>query len=47
MANTKDGEPINKKLLCNIALSVLKAMVLMSPQRLNRQIPTTNFVDSR
>ena len=47
MANTKDGEPINKKLLCNIALSVLKAMVLMSPQRLNRQIPITNFVDSR
>jgi len=47
IANTKDGEPVNKRLLCNIALSVLKAMVLMSPQRLNRQIPTTNFVDNR
>ena len=43
MANTKDGEPVNKKLLCNIALSVLKAMVLMAPQKLSRQIPNTNF----
>lgn len=46
-ANTKDGEPLNKKLRCNMALAVLKAMVLMSPQRLNRQIPATNFVDNR
>ena len=46
-ASTKDGEPLNKKLRCNMALAVLKAMVLMSPQRLNRQIPATNFVDNR
>ena len=42
-ANTKDGEPLNRKLRCNIALSVLKAMVMMSPQKLNREIPLTNF----
>ena len=46
-ANTKDWEPLNRKLRCNIALSVLKAMVMMSPQRLNREIPLTNFVDAR
>ena len=46
-ANTKDGEPLNRKLRCNIALSVLKAMVMMSPQRLNREIPLTNFTDAR
>ena len=46
-ANTKDGEPLNRKLRCNIALSVLKAMVMMSPQRLSRQIPPTNFTDNR
>ena len=38
MTSTKDGESVNKKLLCNIALSVLKAMVLMSPQKLSRDI---------
>lgn len=46
-ANTKDGEPLNRKLRCNIALSVLKAMVMMSPQKLNREILPTNFVDAR
>lgn len=46
-ANTKDWEPLNRKLRCNIALSVLKAMVMMSPQRLNREIPLTNFTDAR
>lgn len=46
-ANTKDWEPLNRKLRCNIALSVLKAMVIMSPQRLNREIPLTNFTDAR
>jgi len=45
--NTKDWEPLNRKLRCNIALSILKAMVTMSPQRLNREIPLTNFIDSR
>ena len=44
---TKDWEPLNRKLRCNIALSVLKAMVTMSPQRLNRQIPVHPFVDNR
>lgn len=47
MTSTKDGESVNKKLLCNIAVSVLKAMVLMSPQRLNRQIPPTDFLDNK
>lgn len=46
-ANTKDGEPLNRKLRCNIALSVLKAMVMMSPQRLSREIPNTGFMDAR
>ena len=46
-ANTKDGEPLNRKLRCNIALAVLKAMVLISPQRLNREIPPTEFIDDR
>lgn len=46
-ANTKDWEPLNRKLRCNIALSVLKAMVMMSPQRLNREIPPTDFTDAR
>ena len=44
---TKDWEPLNRKLRCNIALSVLKAMVAMSPQRLNRQIPVHAFRDNR
>jgi len=46
-ANTKDGEPLNRKLRCNIALSVLKSMVMISPQKLSREIPATNFVDAR
>ena len=46
-SHTKDGEPLNRKLRCNIALAVLKAMVMMSPQRLNRQIPPQDFVDQR
>lgn len=46
-ANTKDGEPLNRKLRCNIALSVLKSMVMMSPQKLSREIPLTNFTDAR
>jgi len=46
-ANTKDGEPLNRKLRCNIALSVLKAMVMMAPQKLNREIAPTNFTDAR
>ena len=46
-ANTKDGEPLNRKLRCNIALSVLKAMVMMSPQSLSRQIRPTNFTDNQ
>ena len=46
-SHTKDWEPLNRKLRCNIALAVLKAMVMMSPQRLNRQIPPQNFVDQR
>ena len=45
--NTKDGEPLNRKLRCDIALAVLKAMVLMSPQKLSRRIPPQNFVDNR
>ena len=40
-ANTKDWEPLNRKLRCNIALSVLKAMVMMSPQRLSRATTVT------
>lgn len=46
-ANTKDGEPLNRKLRCNMALSVLKAMIMMSPQSLRRQIPPTDFVNNR
>ena len=47
-ANTKDWEPLNRKLRCNIALSVLKAMVLMSPMTLKRNLraPLT-FGDGR
>ena len=47
MANTSDGEPLNRKLRCNIALSVLKAMVMMSPKTLRRQIPPRDFTDNR
>jgi len=46
-AYTKDWEPLNHKLRCNIALNILKAMVLMSPQTLNRQIPNRAFRDER
>lgn len=46
-ASTKDWEPLNIKLRCNIALSVLKAMVMISPQRLSREIPPRNFMDNR
>lgn len=46
-ANTKDWEPLNRKLRCNIALSILKSMVIMSPQKLNREIPPRIFVDTR
>lgn len=46
-ANTKDWEPLNRKLRCNMALAVLKAMVLMSPQRLTREIPPTDFIDDK
>ena len=46
-AHTKDWEPLNRKLRCNLALSVLKAIVMMSPQRLSRQIPNTAFPDAR
>lgn len=45
-ANTKDWEPLNRKLRCNIALSVLKAMVMMSPQTLSREIPPMDFRDN-
>lgn len=42
-AQTKDWEPLNRKLRCNIALSVLKAMVMMSPTTLRREIPPRDF----
>lgn len=36
---TKDGEPLNRKLRCRMALDIIKATVLMSPQRLHREVP--------
>ncbi len=43
--STKDGEPLNRKLRCRLALDIIKSVVMMSPQRLSREIPVTNFTD--
>ena len=44
---TKDGEPLNRKLRCHLAIDTLKALVMMSPQRLSRQIPVTQFQNAQ
>ncbi len=46
-AATKDGEPLNRKLRCHLAIGALKALVMMSPQSLRRQIPVTQFQNAQ
>ena len=38
---TKDGEPLNRKVRCHMAIDLIKAVVMMSPQRLHREIHAT------
>lgn len=45
--STKDGEALNRKLRCHIAIDTLKSLVMMSPQRLSRQIPVTQFPNTQ
>lgn len=39
IVHTKDGEPLKRKVKTHMAIDALKALVMMSPQHLIRQIP--------
>lgn len=43
-STTRDGDTVSERLRCDIALSVLKSMIKISPQMINRKTPYQDYL---